>query len=223
MSSHVISKKSARIEFVALLVVSAAIVMGRYVLGSHYALELGSKYVLWTGIATIILYVPRFWFKEYVSDLRERHHILTWSALCCIAIFILLDLLDLRMVYLIVWGIFAMSILVSAISAFRRPRLPPPPQPRDVAVPPSNGEPKEQKARGDTSIRGDKIYQEQIRSIVEPKEKGKFVAIDIETGDYEIDVRDAVATRRLLKRNPQAITYAKRVGHPTAYRIRRMS
>ena len=69
------------------------------------------------------------------------------------------------------------------------------------------------------TARGEAIYREQIRSLVETTEKGKFAIIDIETGDYEIDTKDATATLKLLERRPDAITYAVRIGYRTAYRI----
>lgn len=69
------------------------------------------------------------------------------------------------------------------------------------------------------TTRGEAIYREQIRSLVEATEKGKFAIIDIETGDYEIDTRDATATLKLLERRPNAITYAVRIGYSAAYRI----
>ena len=47
--------------------------------------------------------------------------------------------------------------------------------------------------------------------------KGNFVVIDVESGDYEIDAGDAVATRRLLDRRPTAVTYGIRIGHRAAY------
>ena len=50
------------------------------------------------------------------------------------------------------------------------------------------------------AARGEAIYRERIQSRVGSVEKGNFVVIDIETGDYEIDSGDAVATRRLLDR-----------------------
>ena len=49
--------------------------------------------------------------------------------------------------------------------------------------------------------------------------KGAFVVIDVESGDYEIDARDADATYRLLQRRPDGYTYAFRVSFPTAGRI----
>ena len=64
---------------------------------------------------------------------------------------------------------------------------------------------------------GEAIYHERVLSQVGPVDKGTFVVIDVETGDYELDARDATATRRLLSRRPTAVTYAVRVGHRAAY------
>ncbi len=66
----------------------------------------------------------------------------------------------------------------------------------------------------------EKIYLERIKPLIKYEEdKGKFVVIDADSGDYEIDRRDAAATRRLLDRRPSAYTYAIRIGRPTAYRM----
>ena len=70
---------------------------------------------------------------------------------------------------------------------------------------------------GDLPARGAEIYEQKIRSLVEPQEYGNFVVIDIFSGDYEVDIRDADATSRLLERHPDAMTWAVRVGHPTPY------
>ena len=70
---------------------------------------------------------------------------------------------------------------------------------------------------GEITALGEAIYKEKIRSRVDSVEKGKFVVIDVETGDYEIDGDDAVATRRLLKRRPDEVTYGVRVGYRAAY------
>ena len=51
------------------------------------------------------------------------------------------------------------------------------------------------------------------------KDENKFVAIDIETGAYEIDRDDYTATEHLLRRYPAAQIWLLRVGHHTAYRI----
>ena len=67
---------------------------------------------------------------------------------------------------------------------------------------------------------GEKIYHDHIKPSIElEEEKGKFVVIDVDSGDYEIDKRDALASQRLLERRPGAIIYGVRVGFPTAYRM----
>ena len=69
------------------------------------------------------------------------------------------------------------------------------------------------------ALRGQSIYNEQIKPLVEPTHKGKFVAIDIDTGEYEIDPRDAIACQRLRHRLPSANLFAVRAGHPAAYHL----
>ena len=65
------------------------------------------------------------------------------------------------------------------------------------------------------------IYKEKIKSLVEPAENGKFIVIDVESGDYEIDEQILDALDRLQERQPNAATYAGRVGYPTAYDLSR--
>lgn len=67
--------------------------------------------------------------------------------------------------------------------------------------------------------RGEATYEERIRQKVETGNKGKFLVIDIETGEYEIDEDDAAATRRALAKRPAAVLYGLRIGYPSAYRL----
>jgi hypothetical protein len=69
--------------------------------------------------------------------------------------------------------------------------------------------------------RGTELYEQQIRSQVEPGNQGKFVAIDIESRAYEVDADDYAATERLYARHPDAQIWLVRVGQPAAYRIGR--
>ena len=71
----------------------------------------------------------------------------------------------------------------------------------------------------EVAARGEAIYLRQIRDKLNPKHKGEFVVIDIETGEYEINADDVVATKRLLTNYPDAVIYGLRVGFSTAYRI----
>lgn len=59
---------------------------------------------------------------------------------------------------------------------------------------------------------GDEIYESQIRSQVEEGNHGKIVAIDLETGDFEIDAREIAACDRLEARHPEAQIWIVRIG-----------
>ena len=72
-------------------------------------------------------------------------------------------------------------------------------------------------APGEVAIRGDAIYRERVRELVHPVERGSFIVIDVEAGDYEVHASDVAATRRLLRRRSNAVTYAVRAGHAAAY------
>ena len=69
----------------------------------------------------------------------------------------------------------------------------------------------------EVSALGEKIYREQIKSRLSPSEKGKFVLIDIESGDYEIDEDYITASDRLWERRPDAVAYGVKVGYKAAF------
>jgi hypothetical protein len=67
---------------------------------------------------------------------------------------------------------------------------------------------------------GTDVFNRQVRPALRPEHEGKFVAIDIGTGDYEIDEDDYAAVTRLRARHPSAEVWLERAGHPTAYQMR---
>jgi hypothetical protein len=67
--------------------------------------------------------------------------------------------------------------------------------------------------------RGEEIYEQQIRRKVEAGNKGKFVVIDIETGEYEVDEDDLQATKRAMAKRSAPILYGVRIGFPAAYTL----
>lgn len=67
--------------------------------------------------------------------------------------------------------------------------------------------------------RGDEIYERDLRPRLEPNQNGKFVLIDIETGDYEVDADEVAASDRLLARHPDAQVWMRQVGSRYAYRF----
>ena len=74
-------------------------------------------------------------------------------------------------------------------------------------------------SREEFASRGQETYEREVRSSLQPGDDGKFVAIDIESGSYEIDRDDYVATERLLSRHPDAQVWLAQVGQPAAYRL----
>jgi hypothetical protein len=68
------------------------------------------------------------------------------------------------------------------------------------------------------ALRGDKIYESQIRAqIDEEGDCGKIVAIDIETGAFEVADDIVTASEHLLAKLPDAQTWFIRIGHPAVY------
>ena len=60
--------------------------------------------------------------------------------------------------------------------------------------------------------RGDALYDSQIRSQVEEGNHGKIVAIDLETGDFEVDASEIAACNRLEVSHPDAQIWMVRIG-----------
>lgn len=71
----------------------------------------------------------------------------------------------------------------------------------------------------EVAARGQEIFERSIRPRLAPDDRGRFVVVDIETGEYEIDETDLAATKRALAKRPEAILYGLRVGAEAAYRI----
>ncbi len=59
---------------------------------------------------------------------------------------------------------------------------------------------------------GDEIYQTQIRPLVEAGNHGKIVAIDIQTGAFEVDASEIAACNRLEASHPDAQIWIVRIG-----------
>jgi hypothetical protein len=67
--------------------------------------------------------------------------------------------------------------------------------------------------------RGDEIYESQVRPQVEEGNHGKIVAIDIETGDFEVANSPILAVDRLYERKPDAQPWVIRIGHRAVFRF----
>jgi hypothetical protein len=78
---------------------------------------------------------------------------------------------------------------------------------------------KPQYSKAEFARRGQLIYERDVRPRISAVDQSKFVAIDIDSGDYEIDQDDFAATERLLERQLRAQIWLVRVGQQAAYRI----
>jgi len=74
-------------------------------------------------------------------------------------------------------------------------------------------------SREEFARRGREIFDRTVLPTLRPDHEGQFVALDIESGGYEIDPDDYTATERLLRRYPDAQTWLVQVGQPAAYRL----
>lgn len=66
---------------------------------------------------------------------------------------------------------------------------------------------------------GSKLLDEGIRSQVEPGNEGRFLVIDVLSGNYEIADDAVIASNEALRKNPDAVLYYSRIGYPAAFRI----
>jgi hypothetical protein len=59
---------------------------------------------------------------------------------------------------------------------------------------------------------GDEIYDHTVRSQVEPTRNGEVVAIDLDSGAWEVDPDEITAAHRLEAHHPDAQIWVVRVG-----------
>jgi hypothetical protein len=67
--------------------------------------------------------------------------------------------------------------------------------------------------------RGDALYQLEVRTQVEEGNHGKIVAIDIETGSFELADDTMLAARQLYARVPDAQPWLVRIGYRAVHRF----
>lgn len=63
------------------------------------------------------------------------------------------------------------------------------------------------------------IYDGRLKSRLEPAETGKFLVVNLDTGEFELDADSLTASRRARARFGSARLIKLRVGHAAAYDI----
>jgi len=76
-------------------------------------------------------------------------------------------------------------------------------------------------SREDLARLGAEMFTSRVRPALRPEDDGKYVAIDVESGEFEVDEDDHAAVSRLRGRVPDAQVWLVRAGHPAAHRLRR--
>ncbi len=66
---------------------------------------------------------------------------------------------------------------------------------------------------------GTDIYRHNIRDKVMPEQKGRFMVLDVDSGDYEIDDDDLTAEEALRARRPEGAFFGLRIGYTSAYTL----
>lgn len=74
-------------------------------------------------------------------------------------------------------------------------------------------------SKAEFARRGKELYETQVRSQVEAGHYGKIVAIDIESGAFEVADDSLTAAKQLLQRYPDAQIFGIRIGHPAVHRF----
>ncbi len=68
---------------------------------------------------------------------------------------------------------------------------------------------------------GVEVYEQHLRPQLEAGNHGKFLVINTETGEYEMDADDVAAAKRAKARFGDALLFSMRIGHAAAYRLGR--
>ncbi len=69
------------------------------------------------------------------------------------------------------------------------------------------------------ATRGRDYYENRLRTLLEREHRGRFVALDPDTGDFEIADDELAAIRGLRLRHAGIVPFVSRIGSPTTYRI----
>ncbi len=74
-------------------------------------------------------------------------------------------------------------------------------------------------SREEHAHRGTALYEQQVGPQVEVGNKGKIVAIDVDTGAFEVAEDSLTACQHLLVRHPEAQIWCVRIGSAAVHRF----
>jgi hypothetical protein len=74
-------------------------------------------------------------------------------------------------------------------------------------------------SKEELAARGRALFDQRVRSRVEPAQNGRIVAVDVETGEFAVADDVPGACRPLIASNPDAQIWTIRVGRRAVHRI----
>lgn len=80
-------------------------------------------------------------------------------------------------------------------------------------------EPQPRYSKEEHARRGAIMYDQRVRPQVEAGNRGKVVALDVDTGEFELAEDTLVASQRLMARRPDAQIWCVRIGYPAVHRF----
>jgi hypothetical protein len=69
------------------------------------------------------------------------------------------------------------------------------------------------------AAKGQKIYDEKLKGILEAENKGKFVVIEVESGDYFVADTVLEALQKAKEKYPNKILHAIRIGYEGIFKM----
>jgi hypothetical protein len=74
-------------------------------------------------------------------------------------------------------------------------------------------------SKEELAARGDSIYESEVRPKLTTHDEGKFAAIDVDTGNFEVDVDELAACDKLSARIPNPQIWLVKVGSRYLHRF----
>lgn len=71
----------------------------------------------------------------------------------------------------------------------------------------------------DIASRAREIYEKQLKPLVARGNEGRYIVIDVDSGDYELGDDYIVPTERLYARHTKPLLHTLKIGQPVAGRI----
>lgn len=62
--------------------------------------------------------------------------------------------------------------------------------------------------------RGRAVYEQRLRTLLEPAQHGRYLVLNVETGEYEVGDDAMTPSETMRQRFPGTLFYAMRIGYP---------